>query len=36
MNELLNTIKVPPNLAHLTKQLPKANYNIKKKLNPDL
>lgn len=26
-NELLNTIKVPQNLAQLTKRLPKSNYN---------
>lgn len=26
---LLNTIKVPTNLSHLTKRLPKANYNIR-------
>ena len=25
-NELLNTIKVPQNLAQLTKRLPKSNY----------
>jgi hypothetical protein len=25
-NDLLNTIKVPQNLAQLTKRLPKANY----------
>lgn len=25
-NELLNTIKVPHNLAQLTKRLPKSNY----------
>jgi len=28
-NELLNTIKVPQNLAQLTKRLPKANYSNK-------
>ena len=28
-NELLNTIKVPQNLAQLTKRLPKSNYSIK-------
>lgn len=30
-NELLNTIKVPNNLAQLTNRLPKANYNIRTK-----
>jgi len=29
-NELLNTIKVPQNLAQLTKRLPKSNYAAKK------
>lgn len=28
-NGLLHTIKVPTNLSNLTKNLPKANYNIK-------
>lgn len=28
-NELLNTIKVPQNLAQLTKRLPKSNYNVR-------
>ena len=27
-NELLNTIKVPQNLAQLTKRLPKSNYEV--------
>ena len=27
-NELLNTIKVPQNLAQLTKRLPKSNYDV--------
>lgn len=32
-NELLNTIKVPQNLAQLTKRLPKANYAQKSELS---
>jgi len=28
-NELLNTIKVPQNLAQLTKRLPKSNYVVR-------